>query len=348
MNFIEYRIRKIDAFQQRHKIPSFLYGVIKKYGDDNGGSLSNQLTYSMFTTVFPLLLLLMTILTLVLVNDSSAREAVIKSTFHQFPVVGSQLSDNILALKRDSFLALIIAILALIYGCTNLAGSGIFIMAQVWNIEGSKRPNYINRLVRSIIFLLVLFVGLIITTVLAFFETYGKHNILLALVFQILAIVLSIGLYLATYRALTVKQVATRDLILGSVFAGIIWSILQVFGSYIIGHYLKNDNATYGVFGTVLGLMAWMYLVAEATVYGAEINVVFKLRLWPRSIVQPPLTKADQISIANQATQNQRRPEQKVSTQVKGKPITQDQYLRGNKDNKKVVGTSRTVPKNKK
>jgi hypothetical protein len=39
---------------------------------------------------------------------------------------------------------------------------------------------------------------------------------------------------------------------------------------------------------------------------------VLSRRLWPRSIVQPPLTEADRASMALQALQNQRRPEQHV------------------------------------
>jgi hypothetical protein len=66
------------------------------------------------------------------------------------------------------------------------------------------------------------------------------------------------------------------------------------------------------VFATVLGLLAWVYLATEITVYSAEINVVLSRRLWPRSIVQPPLTEADRASMALQALQNQRRPEQHV------------------------------------
>jgi hypothetical protein len=34
--------------------------------------------------------------------------------------------------------------------------------------------------------------------------------------------------------------------------------------------------------------------------------------MWPRAIVQPPLTEADRHSMALQALQNQRRPEQMV------------------------------------
>jgi len=62
----------------------------------------------------------------------------------------------------------------------------------------------------------------------------------------------------------------------------------------------------------VLGLIAWIYLAVEITVYSAEVNVVLARRLWPRSIVQPPLTEADRASMALQALQNQRREEQHV------------------------------------
>ena len=88
----------------------------------------------------------------------------------------------------------------------------------------------------------------------------------------------------------------------------------------MVGHYLKNDNAVYGLFGIVLGLLAWVYLIVELTVYSAELNVVLLRRLWPRAIVQPPLTEADRRSMAAQAEQNQRRPEQRVEVSFEGRP----------------------------
>jgi hypothetical protein len=77
-------------------------------------------------------------------------------------------------------------------------------------------------------------------------------------------------------------------------------------------HHFLHSNSVYGIFGIVLGLLAWIYLAVQVTVYAAEINVVLSRRLWPRSIVQPPLTEADRASMALQALQNQRRPEQHV------------------------------------
>jgi hypothetical protein len=82
-------------------------------------------------------------------------------------------------------------------------------------------------------------------------------------------------------------------------------------GTWLVHHFLHSDSL-YGVFATVLGLLAWIYVGVQITVYSAEINVVLARRLWPRSLVQPPLTEADRASMALQALQNQRRPEQHV------------------------------------
>jgi hypothetical protein len=62
----------------------------------------------------------------------------------------------------------------------------------------------------------------------------------------------------------------------------------------------------------VMGLLSWLYLGAELTVYAAEVNVVLARRLWPRSIVQPPLTEPDKRILADLAKQQERRPEQTV------------------------------------
>ena len=43
----------------------------------------------------------------------------------------------------------------------------------------------------------------------------------------------------------------------------------------------------------VVGLLAWLYLEAELTLYAVQINVVTEYRLWPRAIAPPPYTEQD-------------------------------------------------------
>ena len=63
----------------------------------------------------------------------------------------------------------------------------------------------------------------------------------------------------------------------------------------------------------MLSLVAWIYLVVEITLYAAEVNVVLDLRLWPRSIVQPPLTPADRRALSLLPLSEQRRDDQRVA-----------------------------------
>jgi hypothetical protein len=66
------------------------------------------------------------------------------------------------------------------------------------------------------------------------------------------------------------------------------------------------------VFGLVLGLLAWLYLQAQITLYAVELNVVKARRLWPRSLFPPPLTKQDLEAYRLYAQAEQRRPELEI------------------------------------
>ena len=140
-------------------MPGFLFGVVKKYGDDNAGNLAVQLTYATFVTVFPLLLLLVTVLDLVLGGHPALRSRVLHTAFAQFPVIGTQLAHNVHTLHRSSVVGLTVGVGGLVYGTRGLAQAGLFSMAQIWNIPGAVRPAYVARLARSLLFLAVLFVG---------------------------------------------------------------------------------------------------------------------------------------------------------------------------------------------
>ena len=69
----------------------------------------------------------------------------------------------------------------------------------------------------------------------------------------------------------------------------------------------------------VIVLLSWIYLGAQLFLLAAEINVVVRYRLWPRSMVQPPLTAADREVFERLAQMAVRRPE----------PSCRRLYLRG-------------------
>jgi len=332
VNPFEKVMRRIDVAQQRFGPAALIFGVMKKFGDDNAGTLVSNLAFSAFLCVFPLLLLLMTVLNIVLAHDPGARDSLLHSTLNEFPLVGTQLKSQIHGLQRSSVIGLVVGVLGLLWGTTGLAQSGLFSMSQVWNLPGPDRPNFIKRLGRSFAFLAVLGTGLVVTTGLAGFGTFGRHDILLGILSEGLAVLVNIATFFGAFRVLTPKAVHSRQLVPGAILGGVAWTILQAVGGYLIGHDLKNDSSTYGTFGVVLGLVAWVYLGSQLTIYAAELNTVLARHLWPRGLVQPPLTEADQKSLALQATQNQRRPEQEISVDFSDPAMTQSEWLSARHD----------------
>ena len=68
-------IRAFDGYQQRHKWLAIPMAVLKKFSDDGGGQLAAVVTYYAFLSLFPLLLVMVTVLGFVLQGDAGAAEA---------------------------------------------------------------------------------------------------------------------------------------------------------------------------------------------------------------------------------------------------------------------------------
>lgn len=312
VNHVERLVRSVDRWQQRHVPAAFTFGVIKKYGDDNGGQLVASLSHTAFVSLFPLLLVLTTTLGIVAAGNQALRHQVVSAVAAQFPVISHQLGSNVHQLRRSSLIGLVAGLLLALWGSSGLAQTGMFAMAQVWNLPGPDRPGYWQRLGRAGLFLLVLGAGVAVTTLLTSFGTWGSSALGYTVLAEVAAAAANVGMYTVGFRVLTPKVVPVRKLLPGAVLAGLGWTILEAAGTELVKHYLHSDSV-YGIFAIVLSLVAWIYLVVEVTIYAAEVNVVLARRLWPRSIVQPPLTPADRFALSLLPLAEQRRDEQQVA-----------------------------------
>jgi hypothetical protein len=84
----------------------------------------------------------------------------------------------------------------------------------------------------------------------------------------------------------------------------------------VISHQLHRASELYGTFGIVLGLLAWLFLQAEVTLYAAEADVVLARHLWPRSILP---AKTDEPAEPHQPA----RPDQ-PALESRGEPARPD------------------------
>ena len=320
MNPFEKLARRADSYQQRHKTTSFIFAVIKKFGDDSAGSLSALLAYYGLLSIFPLLLVLTTLLALFFSNDAALQNRFLNSALSQFPIVGSQLDGphGISSLRAGSPIGLVVGLLGLIWGSMGVTQAAQRAMAEVWNVPGVTRPGFMPKLGRSLESLGILGLDVVLSTALSAFVTSGGKAIWSQVLAVFADLVINIVLFVLGFRVLTPKSIPTRFLIPGAVLAAVGWSILQYGGTWLVGHQLRHASQLYGYFASVLGLISFLFLAAEITLYAAEFNVVRERRLYPRSIVQPPLTQADEAVLRALALQGERRPEERVRVHFVG------------------------------
>jgi membrane protein len=136
------------------------------------------------SSLFPLLLVLVTIFGLVASGDPSLRHEALNAVAKQVPLIGDQLAGNVHQLRRSSVIGLVVGLLALAWGTTGLAQAGLHTMAQVWNLPGPARPGYLQRLGRAVLFLGVLGLGVIVTTLLTSLSAYGHNVIAIAVLLE--------------------------------------------------------------------------------------------------------------------------------------------------------------------
>ncbi len=296
-------VESIDSYQRGHRWLGFPLAVAYKFGDDQGPYLTALITYYGFLSLFPLLLLLVTILGFVLQGNLELQATLVNSTLAELPIIGSQLRESVQSLK-GSGLGLTVGILGTVYGCLGVAGATQNAFNRAWAVPRNERPNPIAQRLRSLLLLLVLGAGVIVTTALSALTTGGHSygatmNTGLGIAAILLATAANVGLFMLAFRVLTAREVPTRQLRVGALVAGIGWQIVQLLGTYFVAHTLRGAPEAYGVFGLVLGLIAWIYLLSLVIVFAAEINVVAQKRLWPRALLTPftdrvRLTSADE------------------------------------------------------
>src|SRR6202041_2637236 len=89
--------------------------VWSKFKDDRAGNLAALIAYYAFAALFPLLLVLVTVLNIVLRNDPSLRDSLLNSALSQYPVIGPQIKSNLGSIGASG-LPLVIGIVFLVLG----------------------------------------------------------------------------------------------------------------------------------------------------------------------------------------------------------------------------------------
>ena len=306
-------LQRLDHWQRARPVTAIPVAVFKKFGDDRAGRHAALIAYYGFFSLFPLLLVLVSVLGFALQNDPSLRERILDSALSQFPVIGQQIEHNIGALT-GSFVTLAVGLATALWSGIAVISATQGAMDEVWDVARRDLPSFVRSKLRALLGLVVIGTFLVIAALLAGVGADGGSlGVGLRIAAFLATIALNIAVSAGVFRILTIADVGWRDVLPGAVMAGLGWFVLLALGSWLVDHQVRNASHVYGLFAVVIGLLGWVYLGAQLMLFAAELNVVLKRRLWPRTLAgTPETTRSDREVLAGEAKEETARPDERV------------------------------------
>ena len=282
---------RADRFQQEHASLGIAVAVFRKFAEDRSAHLAGTLAFWAFFSVFPLFLVLITLLGFVLPDN--VKNTVLDQVSAMFPLLDASSMHGL----SGSWWALIVGLLTALWSGMAVVRAAQFVFNSVWGPPTVMRPKLTEQLGRGLGVLATVGFGLVLSTLISGFVVGGANAIHLGwaghLLGYVVTIALDVGLFITAFRILTEREITTRDVLPGALLSGALFWVLQSLSSLIISNYLHRAQTTYGAFATVITLLWWFYLQSTITLLGAQLNVVLKERLHPRAFTDAPRTEAN-------------------------------------------------------
>jgi membrane protein len=262
-------------WRKRSRPFDFLMGAIDGFIRHKTGRHSALLAHYGFLSVFPLFVVMTTILGFVLEGDSTLRKDITDSAFSNIPFIGKQLREDPSKLHGNA-VVLVVGLAAALW-----AGTKTFVAAQnamndIWDVPEAARPNLARSRGRALIAIGVVGLAQVASAVATGIISVSGVSWLSRILLAIATVAINIGVLVAAYRVLTAQDLTVRQLLPGSIGAGIAFSVLQLIGTTIVQRAIKNASPVYGDFATVIALLSWLSLHAMISLLGAEANAALR------------------------------------------------------------------------
>jgi membrane protein len=312
-------VAALDGWQRRHAVAGFPVAVLKKFLEDRASSLAALVAYYAFFSLFPLLLAFVSILGFALEDDPALRREIVDSTLARIPIIGAQLRGELQPLT-GSGIALAVGIAGALW-----AGLGVTValgraFAQIWDVPQLEQPGGLRTRARGLAVLAIVGLTLVASTVVAGLALGGRIGPAAergaALAASLAANVL---VFFCVFALLTARPRRFRDLLPGVALVTAGSLLLQSAGAWYVDRVIDGASATYGAFAFVIGLLSWFWLASHLLLVAAEVNVVLRWRLWPRSLTGE-LEPADRLAFERFAAATRRDTRERIAVSFRDGP----------------------------
>jgi inner membrane protein YhjD len=261
---------------QENRVVRIARNLTDRYARDSGGYMSASIAYYGFLSLFPLILLALSIAGFILAGRPALQQEVAAGITRAVPGLETLVAKNLNALIKARAGAGLIGLAGLLWTGTGVAGAARNALRRV------HRQPLPKGVVEDKVWLLAKTVGLgtlaLAATGLAGLvggiEAGGPAGVLLLIAVSLGTLVLDGTLFLVSYRTLMKGRTPWRQLVPGAVFAAIGWTVLKLVGAWYATRVVARSADVYGTFATTVGVLVLLYLAARLFVYGAELNAV--------------------------------------------------------------------------
>lgn len=265
--------------------------VQERYKQDAGDQFAGAIGFFGFLSLFPLILLALSVAGFVLAGESDARIQEVAQTIQEaIPGLAAALGGgdestgvgealNTIIENREA--GGIVGLLLLLVSGLRVVNSAQTAALVIFRVDFSQMSG-IKRKVQQLVALVVL--GLLAMAgvvaggaigAVGRIELFGIMEVLAPILVVFATFVLDAGLFLVAYRLFVTREGPSwRTLVPGAILGGLGWTLLKLVGSTYVASQVENANELYGAIGGVIGLMLLLYLAGRLFVYGAELSAV--------------------------------------------------------------------------
>jgi len=317
-------VDRLDRYQRRHRLVGLPFAVFKRFGEHDGGRLAATVSYYSFFSIFPLLLVFVTVLGIVLRDNDQLRDDLVTGALGQIPVIGTQLADT--GPLPGSGLVLVVGIVAALWaglGAVDALQHGLDVIGDV---PVHARGNFAVKKLRDVAFLVLLALGLALSTLAGNLATLFDLGWAAGFAGLVLTAVVDALLLLMMFTVLPSQRRPVRELVPGIVVGALLLLVLQQLGSYVVRRYIAGASDTYGTFAIVIALLSWFFLVSRVILMSAQANHVIAGDLSPRRLSASGVpTDADRRTILLDVQRIQRDPTVGYALSVPGHLATDEE-----------------------
>ncbi|MCC3645139.1 MAG: YihY/virulence factor BrkB family protein [Bacillota bacterium] len=265
-----------------HKVIQFGKKLGKEFKKDRATGLAAEQAYYYMLSIFPLLILLISIVPYLSLDPQKALtylQSVMPSD--SFSVIEDNVIDII---TKPNGGLLTFGIIGTLWSASNGMQAFIRAMNDAFDVKESR--SFIKSRLVSIGLTLGLLAAFIVAMVLPvfgkvilnfignFINISDGMQILINVLRWAIAFVIMVTVLAILYKVAPNKHFPFKQVLPGAIAATVMWQIISFGLSFYVSNF-GNYSATYGSLGGVIVLMLWFFLTGLALVIGGEISALY-------------------------------------------------------------------------